>query len=226
MDTALISTHHLAGLPDPADLERLCRSLASLDAILLPPWEDRYHSFNAQWQPDQRLATWRNGSGDEYYLLFTPQGAIMKGFAHEAPMSSYRQQPPRPWPGVLDHVPAALAAFLAEPAFAIDEISFCLWRTPADAAWQIGPIAFPREPDPDGSAHLLALLDGDPRSYRAFVESYIAEANGRQRRLPLALIERVYRHEPLTEGLVRGLNPQASLERLRAELAEIGYPAR
>lgn len=204
----MISTRDLTGLPQPGALECLCQSLALLDAILLPPWEDRYHMFTAHWQPGQRLASYRNGSGDEYYLLFTTQGAILKGFVHDAPMSSYRHQPPTPWPGVLDQVPAAFAAFLAEPAFALDEVSFCLWRTLADATWQIGPVAFPPGADPDGSAYLLAHLDGHPQTYLAWTEDYLEE-DGVPHPPPLTLIERLYAHDPLTEDMVRGLNARA-----------------
>jgi len=222
----MISTRHLDGLPEPGRLERLCQSLALLDAILSPTWEYRYYSFNAHWNLHQRMASMRNGSGDEYFLLFTPQGAIMKGFAHEAPMTSYRQQPPQPWPGVLDRVPVVFADFLAEPAFNIEDVSFCLWRTLADAAWQSGPIAFPPGPDPDGSAYLLAILDGDPRTYKAFAEGYFDDESHRHPVLPLALIERIYRHEPLTEEIVRGLNPRVTLASLTDEIVEIGYTGR
>lgn len=43
----MISTRQLGALPDIATLERLCQSLALLDAILSREWEYRYYSFNA-----------------------------------------------------------------------------------------------------------------------------------------------------------------------------------
>ena len=144
----------------------------------------------------------------------------MKGFAHESLMTSYRHSPPIPWPGVLDHVPAVFAQSLAEPAFMTDEVSFCVWRTVADATWQIGPIDFPEAPDPDGSEYLLSILDGDPCTYQAFAESYFDGAL-----VSLELIECVYRHELLTEDMVRRLNPAVSLSSLREDMAEIGYPS-
>ena len=65
-----------------------------LDAII-PEWEYRYYSFNAHWGPGEVLASMRNGSGDEYYLLFSSAGAILKRFAHEAPMTPYKHKPPQ-----------------------------------------------------------------------------------------------------------------------------------
>lgn len=166
-----------------------------------------------------------NGSGDEYSLLFTPVGAIMKGFDHESPMTSYRHDPPKPWPGVLDHVPAVFVGFLAEPAFMIADVSFCLWRTTSDDRWRIGPIDFPNgPPDPDGSAHLLSILDGDPRTYVTFAGEYFGDEAPASLSFPLDLIERIYRHEPLTEEIVAGLNPAIGLADVREDAADIGCP--
>jgi len=220
----MISTRHLDGLPDPGALKRLCQSMAVLDAILSPEWQYRYYSFNAHWTPNEQLASMRNESGDEYSLLFTPVGAIMKGFDHESPMTSYRHDPPRPWPGVLDHVPAVFAGFLAEPAFMIADVSFCIWRMVSDDRWRIGPIDFPDGSDPDGSVRLLSILDGDPRTYLAFAEEYFDNEAPDPLSFPLNLIERVYRHELLTEEIVSGLNPEISLADVREDVAEIGYP--
>ncbi len=117
---APISTQNLSPLPNIHDLKRLFQSLAMLDAIMMDDWESRYYSFNSTWSDGEQMASMRNGSGDHLFALFTPSGAIMKGFAHESPMSSYRTEPPRPWPGVLDDVLSEFAAFLTEPAFNID----------------------------------------------------------------------------------------------------------
>jgi hypothetical protein len=72
-------------------LKKLCQSLATLDAIMSPEWEYRYYSFNSKWAEGEMMASMRNGSGDEYFILFNSEGAIMKGFAHESSMS--------PWAG-------------------------------------------------------------------------------------------------------------------------------
>ena len=152
-----ISTKDLSGLPSIESLERLTQSLAILDAVISPEWDYRYFSFNAKWDvvKGERMASMRDGSGDEYFLLFTPDGAVLKGFDHESPMSPWAKEPAQVWPGVLDDVPQEFAAFLTEPAFNMKDTSFCIWRTYEDDGWRRGTVAFPPEDDPDGSENLL-----------------------------------------------------------------------
>jgi hypothetical protein len=50
-----ISTNALLQLPSIPALKALSQSLAVLDAILSPDWENRYHSFNAHWAASKRL---------------------------------------------------------------------------------------------------------------------------------------------------------------------------
>ena len=101
----MLSSRTLNQLPTIEVLNRLCQSLAMLDAIVCPAWEYRYYSYNAHWDSGEAMASMRNGSGDSYFLLFTPTGAILKGFGADAIMSPYRHTPPQVWPGILDKVP-------------------------------------------------------------------------------------------------------------------------
>lgn len=214
----MISTHDLSHLPDIDHLKALSRSLAMLEAILCPEWEYRYYSFTAHWNEGEMMASMRNGSGDEYFILFHSAGAIIKGFAHEAPMTPYTFDPPRVWPGVLDAVPEIFASFLAQPAFVINETTFCIWRSYHDSAWQRGKIDFPDHPDPDGSHALLAILDGRPQTYHTFAETYY------ERPIALDAVIQVYNHQPVTEALVRTLNPAIGLADVIEDQGEIGYP--
>src|SRR5258708_37399246 len=148
-----ISTRDLSGLPNTRTLEKITQSLAVLDAIMSPEWEYRYFSFNPKWdQPSgERMASMSNGAGDEYFLLFTVGGAILKGFDHECPMSTWPRTPNAVWPGVLDHVPEEFAAFLSEPAFNLKDTTFCIWKRSSDSAWQRGPSSFPEAKHRAGS---------------------------------------------------------------------------
>jgi len=51
-------------LPPPKDLERICKGIATLDAIVCDDWEMRYYSFQQAWDATsgQRMASMRNGS--------------------------------------------------------------------------------------------------------------------------------------------------------------------
>jgi hypothetical protein len=216
----MISTRDLSLLPDIEGLKVLSQSLAMLDAIIYPEWEYRYYSFNCRWAPNQAMASMRNGSGDEYFALFSSAGVILKGFAHESLMSPYANDRHSTWPGVLDNVPKVFSEFLSEPAFVVEDTTFCIWRTYDDAEWKQGNIQFPDGEDPDGSAELLGMLDGDPQTYQAWAEDYY------ERPISLSAVRYVYEHQPLTQEVVTMLNTGLRLEALAADIEEIGYPLR
>jgi hypothetical protein len=215
----MISTRDLSLLPDVDGLRRMLQSMAMLDAVLCPEWQFRYYSFNAAWSAGEHMGSMRNGSGDHFFAHFVAAGCWLKGFAHEYPMSSYREEPPRPWPGVLDSVPAEFSGSLREPAFSVEDVTFCIWRRYADSGWQVGPIAFPPSHlDPDGSEFLMSVLDGRPESYRAWATDYY------EREVELAAVEHVYRHQPLTPAVVARLSKEVSLSDLESDICDIGYP--
>jgi hypothetical protein len=209
-----VSTRALGEQPDVPTFRRLTRSLAVLDAILSPVWEDRYYSFNAHWAPGELMASMRNGQGDQWFAAINASGVILFGLDHESPM----YQPDNPWPGVLDGIPPEFAAFRDEPAFDTRHTTFCLWRRAAAPAWERGPVQFPPGDDPDGSADLLRHLDGRPETYVTFAAEYY-EVD-----VPLDAVAAIYRHEPLTDALVARLNPTIGVRDLASDLAEIGFP--
>jgi len=213
----VISTPDFSALPDVHDLRSLSQALALLDAILCPDWESRYYSFDAHWGAEEALASMRNGEGDHYFCLFNADGAILKGFLHESAMSPFRSNPPRIWPGVLDSVPPQFTEALTEPAFVIDETTFCIWRTNQDSAWQRGDIRFPDSEWTDGLAELLAMLDNNPRTYQRWAESYY------ERPVSLEAVIHIYEHKQLTGEIIQVLNPDLSLQELSLDIAEIGY---
>jgi hypothetical protein len=215
----LPSTRDRSALPDIGGLRRLSQSLAMLDAILCPEWEYRYHSFKAHWAEGEEMASVRDGSGDDYFILFTQAGAIMKGFAHESEAwQRALERGQRPVPGVFDGVPEEFAGFLTEPAFSTDETTFCLWRRPTDPTWQTGANDLLEGEDPDGSAELLRLLDGDLDAYRAWAEDYFETSVTR------SAVDHIFGHRPLTEEIVKTLNPELSLDDLDEDVYEIAYP--
>jgi hypothetical protein len=210
----MISTRNLDALPDVPSLRRLTRSLAMLDAILSPEWEGRYYSFDSHWGSGELMASMRNGQGDHWFALFSPHGVVMIGLDHEAPMFRYGN----PWPGLFEGVPADLAYTIDEPAFEAQHSTFCIWRRTEGAVWERGPLEFSKGDDPDGSAQLLQHLDGLPETCRDFAAEYY------ERDVALDAVSAIYRHESLTEALVRSLNDEVSLDDVESDRASIGYP--
>src|SRR5262245_26143982 len=169
----------------------------------------------------------RNGSGDEYSIIFTGAGAFLRGFDHESPLSPFIQTPPALWPGLLTGLPAAFAPMAAEPALTLGScpmMTVALWRLAGDEQWQHGQIAYPRAweneyADPDGSGWLFAQLDGRSESYLHYASEYF------ERQLPAEAVTAVIEHRPLTAALVRALNSERSPNDITADLNRIGYPA-
>src|SRR5262245_2992266 len=211
----MISTRNLDALPDIPGFRRLTRALAMLDAIMSPEWQFRYYSFDSRWADGEMMASMRNGSGDEWFALLASAGVALKGLAHEAPI--YVQG--APFPGIFDTLPGEFRAnFLGEPAFDAANTTFCVWRRITDERWHCGSVRLPPGDDPDGSAGLLSILDGQPEQYVRFAVDYY------ERQIAIADVAAIYAHERLTADLVRRLNPALSLDALAGDVEEIGYP--
>lgn len=222
----LMTVYDLARrLPGIGELRARCRALAMLDAVLSPEWEARYYSFNSLWASGEEMGSMRNGSGDDYFIVFSNGGVFMRGFDHESPMSPYRSNPPRLWPGIVDDLPAVFAPYVGEPAFSMPGsgvllATFCLWRQESDDRWRTGSVQLPGGDDPDGADWMCALLtERSAVGYQRFAEDYY------EVEVEPAAIEHVYGLLPLTPELVRGLNPDLTLSDLAEDIAEIGYPA-
>ncbi|WP_344221747.1 hypothetical protein [Kribbella sancticallisti] len=210
----------IARLPEIDKVRRMSRALAMLDAVLSPEPEYRYFGFDSRWSPTEETALMRNGSGDEYSIVFSPDGAIAQGFDHESPLSPWGRSPAEPWPGLFIGVPDSLAPALDEPAFLHHngdrKVTVCFWRTPADERWLCGPV---EGADKDGADWLFKLLaEGRPEAYLTFAEDYYEVA------LELDAIAHVYALMPLTEEVITALNPEVMLKNLKDDIAEIGYP--
>ncbi|MEV7559597.1 hypothetical protein [Streptomyces sp. NPDC089795] len=210
-------------LPTITDLRDLCRTLAMLNAILSPDRERRYYSFDTAWADGGRVASMRNGSGDEYSIVFSAAGVYVRGFSHESPMSPYGNDG-EPWPGVLDEVPEVFRRFVEEPVFTDEDgvpvITACLWRETADDQWRHGTIDFPAgHADPDGTTGLFDLLvDRSPEAFRDFAEDHYEVP------VDLAAVSHVYALRPLDQELVSSLNAEVTLADLAQDISEIGYP--
>lgn len=210
----MISTKDLSGMPDLRGFRKLTRSFAMLDSILSPEWEYRYYSFSSTWAPGEMMASMRDGCGDHWFALLSKLGIGLVGLAHEAPMYRFGN----PWPGIFASIPSAFADVVEEPAFDSSNATFFIWRGVDDTSWRAGPVEYPAGDDPDGSKGLLAILDGKPNTYRDWAEEYY------EHEVDLTAVRAVYDHEPLTEELIRTLNPDLALSLLDEDIREIGYP--
>jgi hypothetical protein len=209
----------LRGLPNIESLRQKTQALAAVDAIMSPDWKYRYFLFNAAWDTGEMMATIRNGSGDEVFLLFTRSGAILKGFDHESCMSPWAREKKALWTGMFTSVPDEFRHFLTEPAFDIDNSTFCAWRRSSDSSWHSDEIDYPdADGNEDGSDWLLQEYIEGPSRYVDFCKDYY------EREVPLVTVQAFYDFKQLDQGMLEALNPGLHLDEMRAEMLEIGYP--
>ncbi len=199
-------------LPNIDEIKRITQSLATLDLIICPEWEDRYYSFDSSWSPTEQMASMRNGCGDEWFLLFDSTGAAgLKGLAHQSPAASIDGLSHR----LVSAVPEALKAFSTEPAFRWDYTTFCYWRLESDTDW-CEPVE--QELVDTGAPELLGILNSGVEGYRQFAADYY------ERDFDPLPIGKVFDYAPITPELITTLNGEISLDDIREDLAQIGYP--
>ncbi|MFD6663217.1 hypothetical protein ACFWDK_12705 [Micromonospora chalcea] len=214
-----------AKLPGIELLRQRCRALAVLERLL--DEGHPYYAYDSAWGADE-AALMTNGGGDEWAVVFTPEGAFIRVFDHESSMSPYADDDLELWPGLLDGLPAQFRGLVDEPAFG-DEGRFVatavLWRLTGDDRWHAGQgIDFPplRGPydhtGPDGSPMLEILCDDVVDEFVEFAGDCHEVALDRE------AVAAVVAHRPLTEALVRTVNPEASLAAVRADVEAMGYP--
>jgi len=189
-------------LPAPATLERTCKGLAALDAMMSEDWESRYYSFNHAWnrKRKERMASMRNGSGDDWFIVFSPSGVFVKAFWHEYPHEDVVK--------LYAGLPAKLAPQLKEGAFMMEDVTFGGWHD--GTTWTLRGNAKPMADD-------LAILAGDAKSYRAYASEYFEED------IPVAAIAHVLAGKKLDAKLVARISTERTLAELKSDLAEIGY---
>lgn len=212
-------------LPAPEIVRARSQAMAMLDAVLSPEWEFRYYSYDTQWAPSEELASMKDGSGNDYVVVFSESGIYAQATYHESPINAYRVSPPAPWPGLFDSLPQAFRPFAQEVAFldhnGVQRATVCLWRERTDSEWKCGNVQVPDqdEGDADGAEWLFGLLlEGRAEAYLEFAEEYYEVAPA------LEVVQHVYDLKPLTQDIVSALNPAVRLEDLAEEIAQIGYP--
>ena len=176
----VISARQPGTLPAIAILRKRCEALARLDRALDPDEDVPTHDF------DRRAGIFwlRDAEGNHVQISFRKAGVVILGFDHDSPMSPAHNDEAI-WPGVIDELPSALRRALADYSLEHD-ITFCIWREARARQWRSGRVRRPRGRDVDGSAGLLAILDGNPRGYRAYARTVF------ERDVPLATIARAY----------------------------------
>ncbi|QSF42983.1 hypothetical protein [Paenibacillus tianjinensis] len=201
----------LERLPNPIILKKLMKIQASLNIILCQEEWLRYHSFVQDWAEGVGMAKIDNGAGDHLIILFSPEGAIIKGFDHESGLSPYAQDEHKVWQGIYDDVPKELLSLLEEDAIAKDDVTFCIWRKNSDRNWHKGKVDIPKG-ESDGSDFLVGCIFLTPADFVEFAIDYFECSPS------LDVVARIYDDFPITEEMINILNPNCDAKEVFQEL--------
>lgn len=219
------STENLQALPNPKDLQNLCKSLSALEAIFNPEWQDRYYSYQKNWAPFEECCTMRNGSGNHMLILFKNDGACINGFTQESQLNSKQHQNKIRFKEILTNLPLEFQDFIyGEPVPSIGT-TFCIWQSSKDQEWQTEISDLPDDDYRDGSLDILELLDGYPSTFKRWAEEEYYVEQFEDAELKLEWVEAIYQQEILTRKFALQTNPTLSdFGKLKSDLDEIGYP--
>jgi len=215
---AIVTMKTLERLPEIESLRRLLQSLAMLDAIIMPEWQYRYYSFNALWSEKEMMASMRDGTGDNYFILFSDAGVVIKGFERYSPLGSFIEKTGKPYPGIFAGMPELLTPFLSEPAFEVQQTTFGIWRLTSASSWCGGQIDWSTLDAAASELELLNIVVGGPEYYKTWAEEYY------ERNVPIETIRQIFSFLPLKAEMVCSLNPDITLPELQDDIKEIGYP--
>jgi hypothetical protein len=206
----MISTQNYNLLPKKDKLQRICKAISVLDAILCQEWSDRYYSYNSKWADQEEFFSMKNGSGDEVLVLFKKDGCVINGFAYEF------QQPNKE--EITKNLPTIFDDFIyGEPIKSIGT-TFCLWTTNS-INWEIGHI----KNHENNSEEMLYIFDGNPQTYinwaTDYFESYYIDSG-----ISLDTVIKIYNGEELTKEMVLTIVEEIEdWQQLETDLKEIDY---
>lgn len=209
-----ISCANVSALPGIREVMWICQATALLDAILQPVWDLRYFSFNPRWTNGESMASMCNGSGEAFFLVFKPEGAILLAQIPHSPVGARVARLGTLLPETFTDVPRVFQDVLSELAFSTCETTFYLWRLADDAVWKVGGET---ADDQNHSSGVLFALDSRPETYQKWTEGYFEIP------VPLEMVVAIYSHAPLTQDLIQSLNSEMTMAKLADDLGEIGY---
>lgn len=175
------------------------QALALADAIFSSEWEYRYFSFNSQWDPKnkEKMASFRDGQGNEYFILFSQNQVIAKVFS----------------PSLLSHIdlnliPKTFQNFKNEVAFSLENSSYIFWFDHANNQYTFIPEQLDHYP-------LLEYIHQSIEDYWHWAQDYY------EIDIDLSMLQQLFETLEITESLLKILNPELDLENFKNDQLEI-----
>lgn len=209
------NSHILQRLSEPLTLERRLQSLAVLTEILSWDLGEPQVSFDCHWRKKARRAIIDNYQGDRVYTVFSSAGALLEGSVHDCWFAKDKVLAQT----LRKSVPDVLQRFVDDALIDSTAVTFNGWLLAGDLGWSAGGELPTCENDLDGADCILSIVEGGPESFQEWAEENY------ERDIDVLAVEHIYMHNPLSEDIVRRLNPSVTLGQAASELARIGYPS-
>lgn len=197
-------------LPNRKILQKICKSIAVLDAIFSQEWDYRYYSYNSKWSENEEFCEIRNGSGDHILILFCEKGCVINGYIHEF------KQPNKDI--LTKKLPAYFEEFIfGEPIKSIGT-TFCCW-TEETENWHFES----KRNETNDLLEMLNIFDGQAQTYINWATDYF-EGRYKETGIPFDVVSKIYAGELLTKEMVLSIVKDITdWEQLRLDLIEIDY---
>ncbi len=206
----MISSKTPLFLPNTKTLQRVCKAISVLDAIICQEWESRYYSYNCQWNIDEEFCEMRNAEGSQILILFQKEACVINGYSPEykEPKKSRLTQ----------NLPSVFDEFIFGEPVATIGTTFCIWNI--DNEWKTGQL---NKAD-DGSEELLSIFDGKPESYISWASDYF-EGYYKENGILIDVVREIYEGKTLTKDMIFAIVDKIEdWDLLISDLAEIDYP--
>lgn len=207
-------------------MKALLKKQAILDIMITPEQEAWLRLVRYHYDADRHCDVFKidNGSGDHLYALFSPQGAILKGFDHESCLSPYQYEDGQIAAGIYDQVPPELLALLDQETEK-DDVTFCLWQLAGQRQWQSGQVVLPdacwqedaRQPDDGGRSLLLRYIFADAEEWYQWASIYYELEEE-----AWDTAELLYETGEITRSMVTDLNPSRDYDTIIDECVVSG----
>ncbi len=216
------------------DLRKYLKAMAVLDVVMTPKKQAWLRRVNVSSIGKAHTFVIDNGSGDELVVIFTENGALIKGFDHE---SEYNQFAADEWDDAFfEHtfsgLPEEFAGLLDEDGR--DNTTFCMWCMDDSDMW-IRNEQEKKDDDDDeddededddddedddedddgGKSYLLLYVRETPEDWCDWARDYY------ETEIASDVVKKVYNGDPLTEEDVVKLNPERNAKEVFSELEEL-----
>lgn len=196
---------NIKDLPNIEEVINISKSLATIEAILMPRWEFRYFSFNQNWDDNQYMASLRDGEGSHYYIFFNIENNVTdclgKIYDKESLTSNIQKNIKKC---------EYFKIFLDEVAFENDYATLYFHFNHLENAWESIPF--------ENNVPFLGVFKYREEAYLPWAEQYY------EMDIDKDTIRDIFEFKPLTQKMVSKLNKKMIIEDILEDLNEIGYP--